>query len=116
MAFLDLDSLKNDTAREKAVREKLAEVIYNALLAEFGKENVLFIPKAIYPAGGSKINSLSIAVKVADVTDRDGFTVDAVGIVSPMAKPWNTVLAKNRKNPTPAITLDDIRDELENGE
>lgn len=114
MSFLDLDSLKNDTAREKAVREKLADVIYKAAVEEFGKENVIFIPKAINPAGGSKINSLSIAVKVADVTDRDGFLVDAVGIISPMAKPWNAVLAKNRTEPTPAITMDDIRDEIEN--
>jgi hypothetical protein len=31
-----------------------------------------------------------------------------------MSKPWNAVLAKNRTEPTPAITMDDIRDEIEN--
>lgn len=113
MAFIDLDSLKNDTAREKAVRQKLADVILKAMIEEFGEENVIFIPKAIYPEGGSKINSVSIAVKVADVTDRDGFLVDAVGIISPLSKPWNTVLAKNRKEPTPAISLDSIRDAVD---
>ncbi len=114
MGFIDLDSIPKLSAQEKAVREKLADVIYKALVAEFGEENVVFVPKAINPAGGSKINSLSVCVKVADVTDRDGFLVDAVGVIQPMCKPWNTVLAKNRTEPTPAISLDDIREEVDN--
>ena len=112
MALFDLKDMKNDTARKNYTRQKLAEIIKNALIAEFGEDNVVYVPKAIYPNDGGKIDSESVAVRVADIEDKDGYTVDYVAVISPQMKPHNTVVRKDGKT-TLALNLDDIRDAVE---
>ena len=117
MPMIELNNLKNDTARKKKIRKRLAEIIQKALIEEFGEENVIYIPTAIYPcesenALGTKINCDSVAVKVGEVDDKDGFCVDVVAVVSPVVKPFNTVLSKSGKI-TPAINLYDIVEAIE---
>ena len=106
---MDLKSMKNDTARKAAIRAQLNEVIMAALIAWRGEENVIYIPYAIEPNEGSKINGGSIAVNVGSVFDKDGFLVDAVAIVSPVVKGWNDIATKSGRI-TLAINFDDIRE------
>lgn len=106
---MDLKGMKNDTAQKAAIRAQLNEVIMAALIAWRGEENVVYIPYAIEPNEGSKINGGSIAVCVGTVVNKDGFEVDAVAIVSPVVKGWNDVAAKSGRV-TLAINLDDIRE------
>ena len=109
MALLNLEDFKNDTAREKFVRKRVAEVIKEALEKEFGNENVLYVPKAIFPNDGNsrKINCDSVVARVADIKDKDGYEVDLVVSISPEIKPYNTVVRKDGKT-TYSINLDDI--------
>lgn len=105
--MMDLSIYKNDTARKNAIRDKLAEVVKIALIAEFGEENVIFIPYAIEPNGGSKINGGSVAVRVGETLDKNGFIVDVVAVLSPSVKGWNDVTTKSNRT-TLAINFDDI--------
>ena len=104
---MNLNEMKNDTARKNAIRSTLAEVIVKAMGAEFGEDNVVFIPYAIEPNGGSKINGGSVAVRVGSVVDKNGFEVDAVAIVAVTVKGWNDVTTKSGRN-TLAVNFDDI--------
>lgn len=110
--MFNLSGFKNDTARKKFVREKLAELIKKALIEEFGEENVVYVPKAIYPNDSGKIDSESVVVNVGDIIDKDGFMVDMVVVISPQIKPFNTVMRKDGKT-TPALCLDDVREAVE---
>lgn len=112
MALFEIKDLKNDTARKNYTRQRLAEILKTALENEFGAENVVYVPKAIYPNDGGKIDSESIAVRVADIEDKDGYIVDYVAVISPQMKPHNTVVRKDGKT-TLALNLDDIRDAVE---
>ena len=105
--MMDLSIYKNDTARKNGIRDKLAEVLKDALVAEFGNENVIAIPFAIEPNGGSKINGGSIAVKVGETLDKDGFSVDVVAVITSTVKGWNDILTKSGRL-TLAINFDDI--------
>ena len=107
--MMDLSIYKNDTARKNAIRDKLAEIVKIALVAEFGSENVVSIPFAIEPNGGSKINGGSVAVRVGETLDKNGFTVDVVAILSPSVKGWNDVTTKSGRV-TLAINFDDIQE------
>lgn len=112
---MNLNELKNDTARKNAIREKISEVILNAMIAEFGEENVVAIPKAICVGeNGSKIGGGSVAVRVGSVTNKDGFEVDAIAICDHTVKGWNDVCTKSGRV-TLAITMDDILDAMEEG-
>lgn len=108
---INLDALKNDTARANAVRETVASALVKALSDAFGDDAVVYIPDAIEPNGGAKINGGSIAVRVGTVTNKDGFAVDAVAIVSTTAKSWND--KETKKAYIPAISLDDIIEAVE---
>ena len=109
---MNLDEMKNDTARKNAIREKIANVIYNAMVTEFGEENVVAIPYAITPSDeegntASKIDGGSVAVCVGMVTDKNGASVDAVSVISPTVKAWNEVVDKKGRK-TIAVNLYDI--------
>lgn len=110
--LMNLNELKNDTTRKKTIRETLAEVLTAALIAKYGEENVVFIPCAIEPCGASKIDGGSIAVRVGSVTDKDGYLVDAVAIISVSVKSWNTTITKSNRT-IQAINLDDIIEAVE---
>lgn len=116
---MNLMELKNDTARGNAIRNTLANIILTACIEEFDAENVRYIQKSIEVFGrddtdgknGVKITGESIAVKVGEVTDKDGATVDAIAIISSTVKAWNTKTNKSNKT-TYAIDLDSIDEAL----
>lgn len=106
--MMDLNALKNDTARKNAIRDTLATVMFTAMVTEFGEENVLLIPKAICVGeNGAKISGGSVAVRVGTVKDKNGFEVDAVAICGSTVKGWNDVCTKSGRV-TLAVNMDDI--------
>ena len=105
--ILNLDEYKNETARKAAVRETIAKAIYDALSALCEKDDLIYIPDAIEPEGGTKICGGSIAVKAGNVTNKDGFLVDSVAIISVTAKSWED--KKTSRGFIPAVNMDDIR-------
>ena len=111
--MMNLNEYKNDTTRKKAIREYLCEVLYNAVVTEFGEENVLAIPKSICVGeNGAKIAGGSIAVRVGTVKNKDGFEVDAVAIINATIKNWNDVCTKSDKVIL-AVNMDDIAEALD---
>lgn len=113
--MMNLNEMKNDTARKNAIRDKMTEVIFSAMVAEFGEDNVVAIPKAIcIGENGTKVNGGSVAVCVGTVTNKEGFEVDAVVICGCTVKGWNDVCTKSGRV-TLAINMDDIREAV-NGE
>lgn len=108
--MMNLNELKNDTARANAIREKLSEVITAALVAEFGDENVINIKTKI-TVNDSDIAGNTVAVKVGTVTV-DGEEVDAVATVAATVKSWKTKTNKAGKT-TYSVSLADIKYAIE---
>ena len=120
--MMNLDAMKNDTARKNAIRVEVGEVIRDAMVMKYGEENVIFIPKTIEVAkeeGATvKITGNSVVVCVGQVTNKDGFLVDAIAIIGMTVKNWNDVCTKSERV-TLALNMDDIREALKetgNGE
>ena len=113
--MMNLDAMKNDTARKNAIREEIGRDIYDAMVAKRGEENVLFIPKTIEVAkeeGATvKITGNSVVVCVGQVTNKDGFVVDAIVVIGMTVKNWNDVCTKSERV-TLALNMDDIRQAL----
>lgn len=115
--FSDLVGMKNDTERKKVIRERVSQIVYDTLRAQFGDDTVKINKKIT--VFNSDIPSGTILCDVGDVPDSDGFPVGAVVEVSVKVKSWNTVATK--KYIRHAITMDDImlaiddRDKNENG-
>lgn len=114
---MNLDEMKNDTARKNAIREVYGKIIYDAMIAERGEENVIYIPKTIEVGGEEgatvKITGNSVVVCVGQVTNKDGFLVDAIIVIGMTVKNWNDVCNKNSRV-TLALNMDDIREALKN--
>lgn len=112
---MNLDALKNDTARKKAIRLEVGQVIYDAMVAKYGEDNVLYIPKTIEVGGEEgatvKITGDSVVVCVGAVTNKDGYLVDAIVVCGMTVKNWNDVCNKNSRV-TLALNMDDIREAL----
>lgn len=118
--YSDLMELKNDTARGNAIRERVGKVIYNALVAEFGEDFTVMLPKAVSVYDGD-IPKNAVCADIGDVTDKDGCTVGAVVEVGVKVKSWNTVVTKRldisgKPIVRHAVTLDDILIALEDPE
>ena len=111
--FNDLMELKNDTARGNAIRERLAKIIYDALVKEFGEEDTVLLSKKI-TVFESDISANTICVDVGDVIDNDKATVGAVAEIGIKVKSWNTIATK--KGIRYAVTLDDIKIAIDNAE
>lgn len=113
--MMNLDAMKNDTARKGAIRVEVGAVIYDAMVVKYGEENVLYIPKTIEVGGEEgatvKITGNSVVVCVGTVTNKDGYLVDAIVIVGMTVKNWNDVCNKNSRV-TLALNMDDIREAL----
>lgn len=113
---MNLDALKNNTARKNNIRAEVGSVIYDAMVIKYGVDNVLYIPKTIEVGGEGesapvKITANSVVMCVGQVTNKDGFLVDALVIVGMTVKNWNDVCNKNGRT-TLALNMDDIRDAL----
>ena len=114
MRYTDLMELKNDTARGNAIRARLAKVIYDALVAEFGEDDTLLLTKKV-TVFESDIAPNTVCVDVGDVLDNDKATVGAVAEIGIKVKSWNTVATKSGRTRY-AVTLDDIKVALEEPE
>lgn len=113
--MMNLDAMKNDPARKGAIRVEVGMVIYDAMVAKYGEENVLYIPKTIEVGGEEgatvKITGNSVVVCVGTVTNKDGYLVDAIVVVGMTVKNWNDVCNKNNRV-TLALNMDDIQEAL----
>ena len=107
--MMELNTMKNDTARAKAIREELARLVSEMLVEKFGADNVVNIPNKI-TVNGSDISGNTVAVKVGTVTV-DGFECDAVATISATVKAWKDKPIKG-KSTVLAVTLADIADEV----
>jgi hypothetical protein len=107
--MMNLNEMKNDTARAKAIREELARLVSEMLVEKFGAENVVDIPNKI-TVNGSDISGNTVAVRVGSVTV-DGFECDAVATISATVKAWKDKPIKG-KSTVLAVTLGDIADEV----
>ena len=111
MRYTDLMELANDTARKTEIRKRIATIIKNALIAEFGEDFVRYLPYDIYVnEGGSKIAGGTVIVDVGDVLNKDKMTMGALAEINIKSKQWNDTKTANTDRQ--AITLDDIDEAL----
>ena len=69
-------------------KAKLTELIMNALIAEFGEENVAMVRTG----GTSQVNE--IGVRIGTITDADGFTYDFCATINPTIKGFKERVTK----------------------
>ena len=69
-------------------KANLTELIMNALIAEFGEENVAMVRTG----GTSQVNE--IGVRIGTITDTDGFTYDFVATINPTIKGFKERVTK----------------------
>ena len=69
-------------------KANLTELIMNALIAEFGEENVAMVRTG----GTSQVNE--IGVKIGTITDTDGFTYDFCATINPTIKGFKEKVTK----------------------
>ena len=110
--MMNYAEMKNDTARKNATRATIMDILYPALVAEFGEENVAKIefPITIMNLDEKECGDIggnSIAVCTGQTTDKDGATVDVVAVVDCTVKAFNTVTNKAGRT-TYAINFDDV--------
>lgn len=67
----------------------LTEIVMNALIAEFGAENVAMVRTG----GTSQVNE--IGVRIGTITDTDGFTYDFCATINPTIKGFKEKVTKN---------------------
>ena len=69
-------------------KAELTEIIMNALIAEFGEENVAMVRTG----GTSQVNE--IGVRIGTTTDTDGFTYDFCATINPTIKGFKERVTK----------------------
>ena len=69
-------------------KANLTELIMNALIAEFGEENVAMVRTG----GTSQVNE--IGVRIGTITDTDGFTYDFCATINPTIKGFKERITK----------------------
>ena len=69
-------------------KANLTELIMNALIAEFGEENVAMVRTG----GTSQVNE--IGVRIGTITDADGFTYDFCATINPTIKGFKERVTK----------------------
>ena len=69
-------------------KANLTELIMNALIAEFGEENVAMVRTG----GTSQVNE--IGVRIGTITDADGFTYDFCATINPTIKGFTERVTK----------------------
>ena len=69
-------------------KANLTELIMNALIAEFGEENVAMVRTG----GTSQVNE--IGVRIGTITDTDGFTYDFCATINPTIKGFKDRVTK----------------------
>ena len=69
-------------------KANLTELILNALITEFGEENVAMVRTG----GTSQVNE--IGVRIGTITDADGFTYDSCATINPTIKGFKERVTK----------------------
>lgn len=69
-------------------KAELTEIIMNALITEFGEENVAMVRTG----GTSQVNE--IGVRIGTITDADGFTYDLCATINPTIKGFKERVTK----------------------
>ena len=69
-------------------KAELTEIIINALITEFGEENVAMVRTG----GTSQVNE--IGVRIGTITDADGFTYDFCATINPTIKGFKERVTK----------------------
>ena len=82
-------------------KAELTELIMNALVAEFGEENVAMIRTG----GTSQVNE--IGVRIGTITDADGFSYDFCATVNPTIKGFKERVTK--RYTVEAFDFDSVR-------
>ena len=107
MRYTDLMGINGDTARKAEIRKRIATVVTNALIGEFGEDFVRYITNDIYIGEeASKIPANTIIADVGDVTNKDKMVMGALVEIGIKIKNWND--CNTAKTNRPAFTLDDI--------
>lgn len=106
MTTFNFSEMKNDTARRSAIRETLANIIFLAMVAEFGEDNVVLIPFKI-TVNDTDIPGGTVAICTGQTTNKDNAVVDIVATVSPTVRAFNTTTNKANRT-TYAINFYDI--------
>ena len=105
--FTDLMELKNDRARDNAIRERVARAIFDYLTAELGAEYTRYIDKEIgITENMTKVGKDTVVADVGDVLDADGCPLGACVEITVKVKRRNTVVTKSG-DVRYAVTLDD---------
>ena len=109
--MIDFKNCKTDKDRADLIRETISKVCYNALITEFGEDNVRY---AVHELGvgenGKKMSKGTVFVAI-DQTDKDGFNVQSVTSFCPTVHKWNETTTARKT--TPAILLPDIDTAIE---
>jgi hypothetical protein len=109
--MMNFENCKNDTAKANLTRETLALAIFNAMVAEYGADDVLFINKKVEVVDGPTIAKNTVVIRVGETVNSKGATVDVVATITPEVK--NFVEKTDKKNKTTfAVVFDDIVEAL----
>ena len=90
---------KNSTAVKSQVRKDVMSIVINALIKEYGQENV------------KKVGSNEYGVIVGSVIDNDGYPQDVVATIKPTVKEWED--RKTAKKTFEKFVLDDAAENYE---
>jgi len=98
----DFTECKNERSQQNLIRDRINAIIYGALVKEFGVDNVAQIDEDFYTEDGAKFTKNTTVAKVADITNKDGFTVDILVECGTKVRTWNT------SGKRVAVSFDDI--------
>lgn len=119
MNIIGFEEAKNETAKKGLIRNNLIHAVMQGILSvrpDITDEDILYIEKPIEFSTEEgttvKIAGESLVIRTATVTNKDGFQVDAVAVISITVKPWDTKV-DSRKRVTSAVNFDDVADAIE---
>lgn len=111
MRYTDLATLKNNTARINAIRDRVSKLIYEEMCKEFGEEYARYIEKEIgITPNGSCVPKNTVVIDVGD-TETDGFVSGICVEISVKVKKWWNV--ETKRGTQYGVTLDDYDEKLE---
>lgn len=98
----DFSECTNERSKQNLIRDHLNAIIYNALVNEFGVDNVAHIDEDFYTEDGAKFSKNTVVAKVDEIENKDGFTVDILIECGTKVRTWNT------SGKRVAVSFDDI--------
>lgn len=98
----DFSECTNERSKQNLIRDRINAIIYNALVNEFGVDNVAHIDEDFYTEDGAKFSKNTVVAKVDEIENKDGFTVDILIETGTKVRTWNT------SGKRVAVSFDDI--------